>query len=491
MSFSTPFFAGFHRHLFGAPPRPHRARPLPLESPSALRTACGDLIPDALLPQAERGANSRRRLFTTLATFWAFLAQVLAGTSCREAVRRFLAGLLPDPAQLAAGAASTAAYCRARARLPLALLQKVGAALRDRLLGELPSGALWLGHRVRIVDGTTASMPDTALNQRRWPQSKNQKRGCGFPTLKMVGLFCLHSGALLHTAYHRLRTSEQSLVRQLWGFLKRGEVLLADRGFCSFFDLSLLVQSGVEAVMRLHGSRRADFRKGQRLGAQDRLMTWARPRRPHFRGTAAQWAALPATLTVRYVRYRITTPGFRSRQIVLVTTLLDPQRYPVAALAALYRQRWQIELHWRECKTTLGLDVLRGQSPAMVEKELALHAIAYNLVRALMQRAAIIHHQPLERLSFQGTVDTLQRFADAMHAVAAQPRKRAAALARCLLAIAADLLPVRPDRVEPRALKRRPKAYDWLSVPRHRTKAKQAARRQARAQASAQGRGLS
>ena len=482
--FATPFFAGFHRHLFGTPPRSALDQLLPqahaARSASQLRTACGEFIPDALLPKAASKLNSRARVFTPLVTFWAFLAQVLARGSCRDAVRGLLAHLPARPESEPGLSTSTAAYCRARARLPLAMLQKVFNAVRERLRRDVPRAALWLGHRVCLVDGSTASMPDQPENQARWPQSANQKPGCGFPTLKMVGLFCLHSGALLYRACGRLRESEQSLARQLWRWLKKGDVLLGDRGFCSYLDLCQLQARGVEVVVRLHGSRRPDFRKGQRLGASDRLMTWERPRAGSLACTPEEEAALPATLTVRYVRYRVARPGFRTRQVVLVTTLLDPQRYPLAALAELYRRRWEIELHWRECKTTLGMDILRGQSPAMVDKELLLQLIAYNLVRALMQQASLPHHQPLARLSFKGTLDTFQRFAAAMHAVAGQPRQRAAILARALEAIAADLLPERPNRVEPRAVKRRPKAYDWLSVPRHQTPAKKAARRAAK-----------
>ena len=482
----TPFFHGFHQRLFGSPPRSALVKLLPaaetLRSASQLRTACGDLLPDALLPKAAHGANSRERFFTPLVTLWAFLGQVLAGSSCRDAVRRFLAHLAgPEGDAEATLSTSTAAYCRARARLPLALLEKASAALRARLTGEVPQDALWRGHLVRLVDGSTASMPDTAVNQARWPQSKNQARGCGFPTVKMVGLFCLHSGALLQRVYGRLRHSEITLARLLWATLEKGAVLLGDRGFCSYFDLCQLQARGVEAVVRLHGSRPADFRKGQCLGKNDRLMTWTRPRAGSLICRKKEHRALPATLTVRYVRYQVAPPGFRTRQVVLVTTLLDPRAYPLEALAALYRRRWEIELHWRECKTLLSLDVLRCLSPAMIEKELLLHGLAYNLIRALMQRAALTHHQPLARISFQGTLDTLDHFAHAMHAVAHQPRKRATVLACCLLTIATDLLPDRPDRVEPRAVKRRSKAYDWLRVPRHRTAAKKAARRRARA----------
>ena len=484
---STPLFAGFQRRLFGTPPRSALEKLLPpeeaLRGASQLRSACGDLVPDHLLPRAPSQANSRRRLFTPLVTFWAFLAQVLAGSSCREAVRGLLAQLPVRPGDaldaLSACSANTAAYCRARARLPLAMLEKICASLATRLASEMPMDALWCGRRVRLIDGSTASMPDTAENQARWPQSSCQQPGCGFPALRMVGLFCLHSGALLQRLHGALKDSEQSMARQLWRRLEKEDVLLGDRGFCSYMDIYQLLCCGVDTVLRLHAGRNPDFHRDQRLGHNDGLRTWSRPRRDRLACTDEEYAALPPTLTVRYVRLQETVPGFRSQKIVTVTTLLDPVRYPPSALLDLYRRRWRIETHWDECKTTLRLDILRCRQPSMIEKEVLLHAIAYNLVRALMQRAAITHHQPVERISFKGTLDTLHQFTAVLHAVAAQPRKHAALLAHCLHIIAADPLPDRPNRVEPRVVKRRPKAYDRLKVPRHQTKAKQAARRHA------------
>ena len=312
---STPLFAGFHRCLFGAPPRSALEKLLPpeetLRGASQLRSACGDLVPDHLLPKAPSHANSRQRLFTPLVTFWAFLAQVLAGSSCREAVRGLLAHLPIRPLNdaLEACSANTAAYCRARARLPLAMLEKIFTALGTRLTSETPQDSLWSGRRVRLIDGSTASMPDTPENQTRWPQSSNQKPGCGFPTLRMVGLFCLHSGALLHRLHGSLKTSEQAMARQLWRCLEKGDVLLGDRGFCSYLDICQLLHCGVDVVLRLHAGRDRDFRKGQRLGRNDGLRTWPRPRRDRIVCTDEEYAALPATLTVRYVRSAGDGPG--------------------------------------------------------------------------------------------------------------------------------------------------------------------------------------
>jgi hypothetical protein len=332
---------------------------------------------------------------------------------------------------------------------------------------NIPEAHLWKGRHVKIVDGTTVSMPDTPGNQACWPQTKSQKPGCGFPLLKLVGLFCLASGALLESVHTNMRKGEAVLSRLLWKCLDRGDILLADRGFCSFYDLSTLHRRAVDCVMRMHQGRSHDFRRGRRLAENDRLIQWQKPVSRSKDCPKEHFDALPATLALRMLRYRITTPGFRTKEIVLVTTLLDSKTYPLEDLAELYFRRWSVELHFREIKTLLGMDVLRCLSPKMIVKELLMHRIAYNLVRALMQRAAISHDAPLERLSFKGTLDSLHHFSDAIHACQGRPRKQSHLIAQLLLIISRDLLPLRPDRSEPRAKKRRQKNYQLLTRPRH------------------------
>jgi hypothetical protein len=325
---------------------------------------------------------------------------------------------------------------------------------------------LWRGRRVKLVDGTGVSMPDTAQNQQAWPQPKSQKPGCGFPLLKLVGLFCLHTGAMLQTVHGRWNLHDCVLARRLWGLLEAGDVLLADRGFCSFFDLCEIAVRKADALMRLHQRRPADFRRGRRLGKDDQLVVWNKPAKPPGGYPAELHENLPDTLSLRMVRYRIKVAGFRTREVLLITTLLDCNLYPASALAELYFQRWNIELHFREIKTLLGMDVLRCLSPLMIEKELAMHRIAYNLVRALMLRAAICHHVNLDRLSFKASLDGLHHFADAIHASSGKPRKQAQLLNQLLTLIASNPVPLRPGRSEPRAKKRRPKNYILLTRPR-------------------------
>lgn len=467
----TPFFAGFGPLLFGKPRKQSIEALLhPEATPRSLsqfQSAFGHFIPKALLSPAKEGPNSRERVFTPLITFWAFLAQVLErGSSCRDAVLRIVAWWKFELRDEATPSVDTSAYCQARSRLPEATLAQIGDHLAEQMLRNTPSSHLWRGRRVKMLDGTTASMPDTAKNQRLWPQSREQQPGCGFPFLKLVGLFCLATGAMLQYVEANKHQHEAALARRLWPFLDPQDVLLADRGFCSYITISELLRLGVDAVMRMHQMRQADFRRGRRLGANDRLVTWNKPLQRTPTWTPEQFAAMPPALPLRMVRYRIQTPGFRSEEVVLVTTLLDPKLYPVEALAELYFQRWSVELHFREIKCLLGMDVLRCLSPRMIRKELAMHRIAYNLVRALMQRAAITYHVDLGRLSFKGALDGLHHFAAAIHACAGKHRKQAELLQELLLAIACDEVPLRPNRTEPRAKKRRPKNYHLLTKPR-------------------------
>jgi DDE family transposase len=284
--------------------------------------------------------------------------------------------------------------------------------------------------------------------------------------LKLVGLFSLATGALLHAVYGPLRTHDVQLLRQLWNSLTQGDVLLADRGFCSFGCLAMLQQAGVDSLMRLHQRRSVDFRHGQRLGKDDQLVVWTKPSRCPCMLSPEQFALLPDTLTVRQFRVKPTVKGFRTQSLVLVTTLLDTATYPAEALAGLYFQRWGVELHFRELKTLLRLDVLRCRSPQMVHKELLMHLIAYNLVRAVMQQAARCYQVDLSRISFKGTLDTVQPFAAVLQACNASPRQQAALIKEMLRLIASDPVPWRPGRAEPRAKKRRPKNYQLLTKPR-------------------------
>lgn len=472
MKNTTPFFAGFHRLLFGRAQRSaqlqlrDQAQALEQATLCQLGKVCEPWVPARLLKPAERGAHSRQRFFPQGLTFWAFLSQVLSPESpCRETVRKVQAWYAvrrqPRPGS------GTAAYCRARSRLSRDTLLGIHRHTAEELQRRVTSEQLWCGRRVKVVDGTGISMPDTPQNQRAFPQPSNQKKGCGFPVAKLVGCFGLASGALLHWAEGTLHVHERKLFQKLFAFFLPDDIILTDRGLCSYVDIAILQLAGVDTVMRLHQARPSDLRKGKRLGPNDRLVTWQKPiQRP--RGcTAANWRRVPDTLTLRLVYVSISVPGFRTQSLVVVTTLTDPIRYPATEIAKLYLRRWAVELFFRDIKITLGMDVLRCQTPAMIRKEIVMHAIAYNIIRALMQHAAALYHVPIERLSFKGAVDTLRQWVDTLNAAHDKPREQARLFNQLLQILAEDTVPYRPDRAEPRVRKRRPKAYPLMTHPRH------------------------
>jgi hypothetical protein len=310
-------------------------------------------------------------------------------------------------------------------------------------------------------------MSDTPENQEIYPQPSRQKKGCGFPIMRITALFSLATGAMLAVAKGNLHVSERELFRRLWKHLKPKDVILGDRGFCGFAEFYLLLQRGVDCVMRNHQRRTKGITEIKRLGKDDRLIEWHKmaPNPKWF--SKKRWAALPERLLVREIRVQVEIKGFRTKNLILVTTLLDPKAFPKETFAELYRKRWQAELYLRDIKTTMGMNILRCKTPAMVEKELAMHVIAYNLVRALMIESAQTHHIPYERLSFKGSISTVRQWAPTLALPTLSPSKRSDLYAQMLFYIAKDQLPYRPNRVEPRAIKRRPSGYQFLMQPRH------------------------
>jgi hypothetical protein len=471
MASTTPFFKAFGPLLFGRPAR-HATAMLKsgVHSLTDFYDLFGHLFSEKLLECEEAGPNSRERVFIPQVTFWAFVAQVLSPDSpCRETVRRVEAWRRRTSKEAFAGmSSSTSAYCQARARLDLQTLELIASQLAWNLEKRVLESERALGKRpVKIIDGTTLSMPDTAANQAFWPQSASQKPGLGFPCMKLVGLFSLASGALLESASGSLREHETTLFRRLWEKLRGGDVLLADRGFCSYVNLAALARRGVDSLMRLHAMRPVDFRRGQRLGHDDRLVSWQKPLLRPEGWSEEEFGPLPETLSVRLIRLQVAAQGFRTKTVVLATTLTDPVAHPADVLRALYAERWRVEGHFFQIKELLALDVLRRKSPALIERDAAIHKIAYNLVRALMQRSAHSHGVELGRISFKGSLDALRHWSASIAAAGSQPKKQEALIDQLLAAIARDPVPERPGRSEPRAKKRRPKNYHLLTRPRH------------------------
>ncbi|HEY6411366.1 MAG TPA: IS4 family transposase, partial [Ktedonobacteraceae bacterium] len=416
MRTTTPFFPAWRARLA---PMGQRVQHLRRQSLMHLDLLFGSLLPAWLLAQADEGPNSREQIYSVRRTFFGFLYQVLnPDCPCREVVRQVqsLFALL----SCREVSEDTGAYCIARARLPLEILARLRCAVAAQA-GKAEQ--LWKGLRVRVLDGTAVSMPDTPKNQRAYPQSAEQKPGCGFPFMKMVGIFSLSTGVLLDYARGNKHQHELSLLHRLLEVFKAGDLALADRGFSCYTLLALLWQKKVPALMRLHHARSADMRRGKRLGKNDRRIVWRKPKNWERRYIPLRiWKCLAPELSVRVLRYTLRSPGFRTRSVTLVTTLLDPEQYPAEQLALLYARRWQIELWFRDLKTSMGLNVLRCQSPKMIHKELEMFFIAYNLIRCLMIQASRDYQVDLQRISFQGTVDATRQFAAAL--AQARGRKR-------------------------------------------------------------------
>lgn len=441
----------------------------------------GEIVPASLLAQDGQRENSRRRAYTIEVTFWAFLWQVVnAGSSCRKVVRQlqgFFKFYYDESIDEQDGA-----YCQARKRLPQAKLQSIFRKVATSAEQRTASQPQWKGRTVKFVDGTTVSLPDTPKNQTFFPQPSNQKPGCGFPVMKLVGLFSLASGALIDYVTGSLHDSELQLFRKLIDWFQPGEIMLSDRHFSDYATLATLSDREADAVCRLHQGRRSDFRQGRSIGPHERLITWKKPQQRPKTLTPEQWKNLPEELTLRMVKFKIHEKGFRPKEIILITTLLDPDEYPLQDLAELYLRRWRIELHLRDIKTSMGMEVLRCKSPDLVYKELQMHLIAYNLIRCLMIEAAAIHDVDLERLSFKGSLDSVCRFSPRI-AQSTTKKKKKELLNQLLETLAKDLVPDRPNRQEPRAQKRRPKPYQFLT--RHRRKMKETPHRGRKSKAKA------
>lgn len=409
----------------------------------------------------------RHSFWSPTTTILTFLLQVLdPAKTLRMAVTTLLTHLAAEGEKHLPSADPTA-YCQARKRLPGEALTRIMLMLADRMQGLVTRQTGWLGRRVWVVDGSSASMPDELELQKKFPQPSQQAPGCGFPVAQFVALFCWTTGAIIDVAIDSLKPHELTLYRTLWHHFKPGDVVIADRAYCAYVDLARLLERGVYCVFRLHQRRNADFRTGKVLGHDDRLATWQRPQwLASFGISREEFDRLPETLSVRLVRITNAPKGFRSQTIVVATTLIDPIETPADDIRSLYRDRWMAELNFRSLKTHLGMDILRGKSVDVVLKEIVMHLIAYNLIRLLMWHAAHRHGRDLHRLSFTGTLHRLHTALPLMLPGSGGERVAASLFEQLLRWIAADLLPDRPDRIEPRRKKRRPKQYPWLQKHR-------------------------
>ena len=405
---------------------------------------------------AELVTPYRERIYPPLDTLRLFVGQVLsADRACQDVVGRRLSERVAQGQSLSA--LNTSAYCEARQRLPTTLPVALSTMLGERLEAMTPAAWRWQGRCVKLFDGTTVTMPDTPSNQETYPQSREQKPGLGFPMARIGALIGLSSGAMLAyqvAACKGKGTGEQSLLMNMLDRLNKDDVLLADALLATWWIIQGAIGRGVDVVMPQHGVRITDFTRGQRLGKNDHVVQWPRPPKPKAM-SAEEYARYPEFITMREVKVNGR---------ILVTTLLDPAIASVHALGALYKMRWNIEVDFRTIKATLEMDVLRCKSQAMVDKEIAVYFLAYNLVRWAMAKAALLADILPRVLSFAGAKRVLAAFTE-------QLRRTSGDQIRTLIeivsaSIATLRLPYRPDRIEPRAKKRRPKNLPLLTVPR-------------------------
>jgi len=430
-----------------------------------LETSFRQWLPEDLFPKASQKANSRDRHYTRWRTFWCSLWQSLnPEASCREVVRQLQALFsLEGGPQISA---EDGAYCRARARLPLSQFPKALAATAKFADQLVPALNLLNGRSLKVADGSALTLlADTKKNRAAYPALQCRPHQPSFPMLRLVVLFSLLSGTILAAAQGNLAVSELALLAQLTDQLAKGDILIGDRGFGCFPVIALLQHTlGVDFIGRT--TRRIDGRRRrQRLGRNDWLIEWKKGYKQSPWMSPLQWQTLPATLTLRAVKGSLYRKGYRVRQVTVITTLLDPQAYPAQQILEAYLRRWRLEMCLDDLKTTLCLESLRARSPEMAQQELWTRLIAHNLVRCTMVQAAAEHNVPLERISFKGSLDALRQFSQAM-AQAKSKKKRQQLWRELLRTLAVDLVPERPGRREPRAVKRKKNRYPRLVGPR-------------------------
>ena len=428
-----------------------------------------DIVSQAV---AAAGVVWKDRVYTPMVTLWIFLGQVMsADHSCRAAVARFVAHRVSRGQR--ACSAYTGAYCQARKRLPEEFFAQIARGVGQALHQASPSDWLWKNRNVYMFDGTTISMPDTPSNQKAYPQSNKQTPGVGFPLARVAGIFSLSCGAILDLAvagYAGKGQGEVTLFRQLWDLFRPGDIVLTDALMCNWRNLCSLQQRGVDTVTRLNKAlRRADFRRGKRLGKNDHLVRWGKPSmRDIDRDT---YRAFPDFITVRECRFWVDQPGYRSHEVVIVTTILDPRDASVTELAELYGMRWNNETDFSSLKVTLQMDVLRCKTPELVRKEVWTHALAYNLIRTVMAQSCCRAGLFPREISFKATVQILEAFQPYIAGPNCRSRvDRLMLYEQIMDAIVVHQVGNRPGRIEPRLRKRRFKKYDYMMKPRNETK---------------------
>lgn len=416
--------------------------------------------PELLSAVEELLPEHRERLYPPTETLSMFLAQALsADRSCQKAVNdaaiNRLLGRLP-PVKTATGG-----YCRARQRLPLAMISELVIRSGKMISKNVPEHWKWHGRTVHLIDGTTVTMPDNAANQAQYPQQGGQKPGLGFPICRLVGVICLSSGAVINASIGRFKGKggdEQTLVRNVLDTFSAGDMVLGDAFYGSYFLLASLLDKGVDATFEQMGARKrsTDFRKGTRLGAKDHLITLHKPKKNPDWMDQEQYDKAPLSLVIRELKVSGK---------ILITTLLSAQMASKKDLKELYKKRWQVEVDFRNIKTTLGMETLSCKSPEMNRKEVWVYFLAYNLIRLIMAQAALIADILPRQISFKHSLQLWLAWGGNPGSSNGDSYDQFFAL------IAERKVGSRPGRIEPRAVKRRPKPFPLLMKTRDEARA--------------------
>lgn len=421
------------------------------------------LSKDVITQEVQNEVSSRERIFTPHLTLWAFLSQVIDDDQSQQAavsrvVAEFIASGEEPPSN------NTSAYSQARSRLSEPLLSGLVRNNARQLVAETPTEWLWNGRKIKLVDGSTISMPDTPTNQGAYPQLKTQKPGIGFPIARVVVLVDYFTGAVTDFAigaYSGKETGEHALFRQLVSGVSAGDVLLGDRYYPSFFLIATLIKNGIDGVFPMHSARVYDFKTGIFLGDKDHISQWKRPAKPKWM-EQDEYNSFPKEISVREVEIEKNRPGFRNKKLVLVTTLLNAVKTNNNMLAELYDYRWFVEISLRNIKTVMHMDILRGKTPEMVRKEIWVHLLAYNLIRRIIMQAAVTYQKRPTEFSFKLALQTIKAFQNR----GLLKNKNCTIYAQLLKAIASKKVGNRKGRQEPRAVKRRPKPFTRLQQTR-------------------------
>ncbi len=427
----------------------------------------GKFVPCNQLKPESSGNMSRRTIFSKENTFWSFFGQIVdADRGCKEVVRKLQS--YASFKGIRVPSSSTASYCAARKKLDESTLANIFKHTATK--GDQPNRSGLLNQRrIIVVDGTGLSMPDTLANQALWPQTAMQKPGCGFPNARILGFFSLESGSLLSYAIGNKKKQELPLLREQWQTFKEGDIFLGDKGFCSYFDQVKLKEKNVDSIITV--ARRKPVSKKDSIkpySSDDLLIKWNRPvYNKALSYTKETWKELPSELLLRQIRVVVNRPGFRPKIFYIVTTLLDPEEYSSKEIALVYLKRWEVELFFRDIKTTMGMDILRCQSPNMIHKEILMNFIAYNCIRRLMYEAAIKACIPVRLVSFKGSLQAVRNWEPYLNGEDLSNREKQKILDDLYAAVTGLPLRQRPGRREPRCLKRRPKNYQLLTKPRH------------------------